>query len=225
MRISHVCWQVGLHKLLGNVPTASWRESNEAAHKNARERHEAATRQSAGYIMLALRDAAEYGSDTKMTEEIAKLPNDKQQGILNTPMPSSGMTLMMQAAAAQSPEVVKLLLNGGASALLQDKQGRSALHWAVAMGCYKSAQLMLSEAALNTTNKDGATPKDLAITLAREPMVELFENYKQSDRSFIHAQPSSPPSPPLLLSATHMPTIIPIHSSHGSHSFCHSFLH
>ena len=76
-----------------------------------------------------------------------------------------GYTALMAAARGESRDVIRLLLAHGGKAMLADKQGYTALHWAVAQSTMNTMRQVACVCALldagadpNARNQDGITP-------------------------------------------------------------------
>ena len=75
----------------------------------------------------------------------------------------TGKTALLYAAERNLPDIVQLLLNGGATVDLADAWGRTALHFAVRRASLKTVELLVSAGAnICAEDKKGLTPLNYA---------------------------------------------------------------
>ena len=108
------------------------------------------------------------------TEEIRALLSEHGQVVVNS-TDEAGWTALMHASSAGHDDVVRLLLDAGASVHLQNDAQDTALHLAAERGRTETARLLL-EAGSNFMARDanGRTPLFRAIEGGRGEIVELL---------------------------------------------------
>ena len=114
--------------------------------------------------------AAEAGDLAKVEELIENRVNINWQN-------SDGVSVLMQAAASNQPEILNLLLRWGAYFDLQDNDGWTALMFAARFGHTKVVQLLLEFGAdVTLYDYNGANALMLASAHGFTDIVELLEN-------------------------------------------------
>lgn len=89
---------------------------------------------------------------------------------------NSGLTPLLQAAAAGHIPVMEMLLRAGADPNLASSEGWTPLHKAVANGHEAAvALLMKSGAAVDVRHADGTTPLALALKIKRSDIAQLVK--------------------------------------------------
>jgi ankyrin repeat protein len=78
---------------------------------------------------------------------------------------NEGWTFLICAAAANQPEIVKLLLDHHADIEARDPRNRTALHWAASCHSLDSAKLLVAAGAdLEATDDEGETPLLISVS-------------------------------------------------------------
>ena len=84
---------------------------------------------------------------------------------------------------SKRPEISKILLESGADPNMQNRDGNSALHYAIAEGNIELCQLLIGAGAMTSSavaNRDGRTPAGMASGIAELGIGEEFdEKFKQ----------------------------------------------
>lgn len=89
----------------------------------------------------------------------------------------TGLTLMMYAARDEFTDMIELLVQNDASLSAVDRDGNTALHWAVIQGRYGSVDTLVSLGAnVNIQNRRGETPLMVAAREGDRDIVELILN-------------------------------------------------
>ena len=89
---------------------------------------------------------------------------------------TSGLTPLLQAAAAGHVPVMETLLRAGADPNLESGEGWTPLHKAVANGHENAVRLLLqSGATVDVRHSDGTTPLALALKIKRPDIVQLLK--------------------------------------------------
>lgn len=98
---------------------------------------------------------------------------------------TSGLTPLLQAAAAGHIPVMEMLLRAGADPNLESGEGWTPLHKAVANGHANAVRLLLaSGATVDVRHSDGTTPLALALKIKRPDIVQLLKSGHDALRHF-----------------------------------------
>lgn len=102
--------------------------------------------------------AAERGDEDALAEHL-------KDGLDPNSRNNEGSTLLICAAAANQPEIVKLLLDHHADIEARDVRNRTALHWAASRCSFDSVELLVASGAnLETADAEGETPLLVAVS-------------------------------------------------------------
>lgn len=115
------------------------------------------------------RERAMHGS----LEFVQKLAEDPLTDIHEVEK-SSGRSALHKAGFWGHDGTVQFLLTKGLNANLQDLDGDTALHDACRFGHLNCVQLLLKESDKELKNKEGMTPRDVAVEYGKTEIVKLF---------------------------------------------------
>jgi len=86
---------------------------------------------------------------------------------------AANRTALHRAVAANSVEVVSLLIEKGARVDVTDKSGRTPLHWAAVVDATRCANVLVSNGAdINAVSSTGSTPLHMACDLGKQKFVQ-----------------------------------------------------
>lgn len=97
--------------------------------------------------------------------------------VLNSALTHSGQTLLMLAASVSSINLVRAALAHQPEVHLKDKIGRTALHYAAAVGNIEIFELLVNAgASVKEQTIGGETPLAKACTFAQGDIIEWYLN-------------------------------------------------
>ena len=115
-------------------------------------------------------DGCRYGDDEDVFEAL-------KTGVSPNAVDAHGRSGLHMAAGNGHTEVVKLLVEKGATVGLENAEGSTPLHWACLNGHVKIVEYLLDKGAkLSSCNKSGRTPFDEAISMNRKEVLDYLES-------------------------------------------------
>jgi hypothetical protein len=134
-----------------------------------------AARDRAGYTPLHWAALKGYG-------DVVRLVVDRMDCNVQS---ASGLTPLLQAAAAGHTVVMELLLRAGADPDLASTEGWTPLHKAVANGHADAVTVLLNAGAtVDVRHTDGTTPLALGVKIKRGDIVRLLKSEQSAPRHF-----------------------------------------
>ena len=107
----------------------------------------------------------------------------KKGGIDINKRDESGNTPLIYACMKNSREIVKMLLENGADAALENQRSRAPIHFAAEIGNYEIVSMLVGAGAdVNCADRDGVTPLMLMAQNGKtDAALKFIENHKDVD--------------------------------------------
>ena len=107
--------------------------------------------------------------------DLGRVEDLLELGVNPNTIDNRGRSALMEAAAFDHPEIVRLLLEAKAEVNIQSSNGKTALMWASIRGHTENVRMLLEAGVdVNIQNRDGLTALLIAVTLEHFGLVRLL---------------------------------------------------